>query len=72
MDIKAFARELADLQFPTGYAFENGMPFIETLGADRAEGLLNALLHRGYVLSHVEVESPSICEAGHEQHEPVH
>jgi len=71
MDIKALAQELADLPLHTGYTFENGKRFCETLNAERAEALLNALLERGYVLSYREVESPSIHEAEHEQREPA-
>jgi hypothetical protein len=71
MDIKALARELADLRFSTGYAFENGTPFDEALDADRAEALLTAMLDRGYIVSHLEVDSPSICEPADEQHETV-
>ena len=62
MDIKALARDLADLRFETGYTFENGTPFFEILGLERAEGLLNALRHRGYIISPTIVDTPSIGE----------
>jgi hypothetical protein len=72
MDIKALASELADLRIDTGYIFENGAPFYEALKAERAEALLKALLERGYVLCHLQVDSPSIYESDDHQHDPVH
>lgn len=60
MDIKTLARELTDLEVKTGYRFENGAPFCEALDTRRAEALLHALLDRGYVVTHPDVESPSI------------
>jgi hypothetical protein len=75
MDIKALAREFADLRFSSGYTFENGTPFYEALNAERAEALLTALLDRGYIVSHREVQSPSIQESGqesgHEQYDHI-
>jgi hypothetical protein len=72
MDIKKLARELADLRFESGYTFDNGTPFRETLGPDRAEGLLKALQAHGYVVMATTVESPSICEDVHRTDETVH
>jgi hypothetical protein len=63
MDIKKLARELSDLRFESGYIFENGTPFFEILGLRRAEGLLNAFRDRGYIVSPITVDSPSLCES---------
>jgi len=41
-------RELAELRYETGYVFENGTVFYETLGDERAAGLLKALQVNGY------------------------
>jgi len=70
MDIDALARELAGLQVDSGYTFENGTPLYQALSAGRTEALLCALRDRGFIVSHREVESPPIQEAGH-QHDPV-
>ena len=71
MDINALARELAGLQVNSGYIFENGTPFRQPLTEEQAKGLLRALRDRGFIMSHREVESPPIQEAGH-QHDPMH
>lgn len=72
MNIKGLARELAVLRINTGYRFENGAAFYEALDAERVEALLKALLDRGYVLAHPEVDSPSIGEPTPAEHDPVH
>jgi hypothetical protein len=41
-------RQLAELRLQTGYVFENGTPFYEKFGEERAEALLKALLTYGY------------------------
>ena len=41
-------RQLAKLRLQTGYAFEDGTPFYEKLGEERAAALLKALLAHGY------------------------
>jgi hypothetical protein len=40
--------QLARLPLPTGYVFENGTPFYDKLGDERAVGLLKALSAKGY------------------------
>jgi outer membrane protein OmpA-like peptidoglycan-associated protein len=40
-------RQLAELRL-TGYTFEDGTPFYEKLGEERAAALLKALLTHGY------------------------
>jgi hypothetical protein len=40
--------QLARLPLPTGYVFENGTPFYDKLGDERAAGLLKALSAKGY------------------------
>jgi hypothetical protein len=50
-------RELAELRYETGYVFENGTVFYETLGDERAAGLLKALQVNGY----------RIARSGHRQ-----
>ena len=65
MDIPALVSEIADLKFENGYVFENGAPFYETLGPERAEGLLKALQAHGYRIVrdfHPHVGSPSIVK----------
>jgi hypothetical protein len=42
------ARQLAELPLDTGYTFENGSPFHDKLGEERAAALLKALRERGY------------------------
>jgi len=42
------ARQLAELPLDTGYTFENGSPFYDRLGEERAAALLKALRERGY------------------------
>jgi hypothetical protein len=42
------ARQLAELPLDTGYTFENGSPFYDKLGEERAAALLKALRERGY------------------------
>jgi len=71
MDINALARELAGLRIDSGYAFENGTPFYQPLNVEQAKRLLRALRDRGFIVSHREVDSPPIQDAGH-QHDPVH
>ena len=41
-------RQLAKLRLQTGYTFEDGTPFYEKLGEERAAALLKALLAHGY------------------------
>ena len=41
-------RQLAELRLRTGYTFEDGTPFYEKLGEERAAALLKALLAHGY------------------------
>jgi len=41
-------RQLAELRLQTGYTFEDGTPFYEKLGEERAAALLKALLAHGY------------------------
>src|SRR5262245_2906423 len=41
-------RQVAELRLQTGYLFENGSPFYEKLGEERAAALLKALLAHGY------------------------
>lgn len=63
MDIKALAGELENLKFEDGSFFENGVPFYEVLGRQRAEGLLRALEAHGYQVvseDHPHINSPSI------------
>jgi hypothetical protein len=45
---KMDAHELGQLHLQTGYVFENGTPFYERLGDERAAALLKALLAEGY------------------------
>jgi hypothetical protein len=52
MNIRSLARELADLQIETGYTFQDGTPFHEKLGEQRAERMLKALQDHGYTISH--------------------
>ena len=40
--------QLARLPLPTRYVFENGTPFYDKLGDERAVGLLKALSAKGY------------------------
>jgi hypothetical protein len=40
--------QLAELHLHTGYVFENGSPFYEKLGDERAAALLRALEAEGY------------------------
>jgi hypothetical protein len=40
--------QLAALRLHTGYVFENGSPFYEKLGDERAAALLKALQTEGY------------------------
>jgi len=42
------AHQLGQLHLQTGYVFENGTPFYERLGDERAAALLKALLAEGY------------------------
>jgi hypothetical protein len=44
------ARQLAELPLDTGYTFENGSPFYDKLGEERAAALLKALRERGYCI----------------------
>ena len=71
MDIRKSVRELAHTRIETGYRFENGTPFVETLGVERAEALL-AGLQDGVQPSRAEVESPSIADAGAPERETAH
>jgi hypothetical protein len=48
MDIQVLAQELENLTFENGHVFENGTPFRERLGRERAVGLLRALEAHGY------------------------
>jgi hypothetical protein len=41
-------RQLARLPLQTGYVFENGTPFYDKLGDERAVALLRALSANGY------------------------
>ena len=41
-------RQVAELRLQTGYTFEDGTPFYEKLGEERAAALLKALLAHGY------------------------
>jgi hypothetical protein len=41
-------RQLAELRLRTGYTFEDGTPFYEKFGEERAAALLKALLAHGY------------------------
>ena len=41
-------RQLAELRLQAGYTFEDGTPFYEKLGEERAAALLKALLAHGY------------------------
>jgi len=42
------ADQLGQLRLPTDYVFENGTPFFERLGYERAAALLKALRAEGY------------------------
>jgi hypothetical protein len=42
------SHRLAELRLRTGYVFENGTPFYERLGEERAAALLRALRVEGY------------------------
>jgi outer membrane protein OmpA-like peptidoglycan-associated protein len=42
------SRQLAELRLQSGYTFEDGTPFYEKLGEERAKALLKALLAHGY------------------------
>jgi hypothetical protein len=42
------AHRLGQLHLQTGYVFENGTPFYEKLGNERAAALLKALWTKGY------------------------
>jgi hypothetical protein len=44
------ARQLAELPLDTGYVFENGTPFHDKLGEERAAALLKALREHGYCI----------------------
>jgi hypothetical protein len=44
--------ELANLQYSTGYTFENGERYYERLGEERAQAILNALEAKGYRIVH--------------------
>jgi hypothetical protein len=41
-------QQLAEMRLQTGYVFENGAPFYEKLGDERAAALLRALRAEGY------------------------
>jgi hypothetical protein len=41
-------RQLAELRLQAGYTIEDGTPFYEKLGEERAAALLKALLAHGY------------------------
>jgi hypothetical protein len=41
-------RQLAKLRLQAGYTFQDGTPFYEKLGEERAAGLLKALLAHSY------------------------
>ena len=60
------AHELGQLYLQTGYVFENGTPFYERLGDERAAALLKALSAEGYLITparNVSTES----ELSHQQ-----
>ncbi|HET9687320.1 MAG TPA: hypothetical protein VFP79_09085 [Pseudolabrys sp.] len=42
--------QLARLPLPVGYVFENGTPFYDKLGEERAAALLKALSTSGYFI----------------------
>lgn len=71
MDIRKSVRDLAHTRIETGYRFENGTPFVETLGVERAEALL-AGLQDGAQPSRADVESPSIADTGVRDRETTH
>jgi hypothetical protein len=71
MDIRKSAQELASTRVATGYRFENGTPFVETLGVERAEALL-AGLQDGAQPSGARVQSPSIADTGVTDRETAH
>jgi hypothetical protein len=53
--------QLAELHLHTGYVFENGSPFYEKLGDERAEALLRALQAEGFrIVADRDVTSPTI------------
>jgi hypothetical protein len=67
MDIEQLASKLANLEWDTGYRFENGMPFCKRLSEQDVWYLLKALQHFGYtvVQDSPHVRSPSIVQAEH-------
>jgi hypothetical protein len=63
-------RQLAELRLQSGYTFEDGTPFYEKLGEERAAALLKALLAHGYrIVSEQELaarrvsSTPSVDDA---------
>ena len=46
--VKMEIQQLAEMRLQTGYVFENGAPFYEKLGDERAAALLRALRAEGY------------------------
>ena len=48
------AHQLGQLHLQTDYVFENGTPFYEKLGDERATALLRALWAKGYRIAPAE------------------
>lgn len=72
MDVANLAKELADLQYETGYRFENGQAFRARLSEAEAAGLLAALRQRGYAVvrdTPPHVDSPRLYAGGRLEHE---
>jgi hypothetical protein len=59
MNVNALARELANVQIETGYLFQDGTPFSEKLGEERARRVLLALQRRGYSVRQDRPPDPS-------------
>jgi hypothetical protein len=54
------AQKLARLPLSTGYVFENGTPYYDKLGDERAAALLNALSAEGYRIVSEEDEAKTL------------
>ena len=52
--------QLARLPLPTGYMFENGTPFYDKLGDERAVALLKALYANGYLIVPERICRPAL------------
>jgi len=70
MDAAKLAREIGNLRYKAEYGFEFGEPFYQTLSQGDLRAILTALNRRGFSVVHDrrgDVDSPSICDDGHEE-----